>query len=356
VTVSLHEFASGLESPVFATGRRDGSGGLLVVEQGGTIRIVNNDGSVQPDPFLDLTERVVSGGERGLLGLALHPDYENNGRLYVDYTRAEDGATVISEFQADDRFADASSERVLLVIPQPFPNHNGGMVAFDRSGMLMIGMGDGGGGGDPDGNGQNPQALLGKMLRIDVNGGNPYAIPADNPFAGSSDALPEIWALGMRNPWRFSFDRQTGDMWIGDVGQGEYEEVDAEPAGEGGRNYGWNIMEGRHCYGVSVCDASGLTPPVTEYAHASGCTVVGGYVYRGAAFQNLFGGYIFGDYCTGSIWGLSAAQALSTGRARKMLLQSSGLTISSFGEDDAGELYVCDLASGSVLKLTAAGG
>jgi glucose/arabinose dehydrogenase len=354
VVVSISDFAAGLRSPVFATGRRDGSGGLLVVEQGGTIRIVNSEGSMQPTAFLDISDRVVVGGEQGLLGLALHPDYENNGHFYVDYTRQPDGATVVSEFQANDRFADPASERVLLTIPQPFANHNGGMVAFDASGMLMIGMGDGGGGGDPDGNGQNQRALLGKLLRIDVNGGDPYLIPADNPFATSAEALPEIWALGLRNPWRFSFDRQTGDLWIGDVGQGKWEEIDAEPAGQGGRNYGWNTMEGKHCFSGSGCDEAGLTLPVAAYGHTLGCTVVGGYVYRGSAFPILSGGYLYADYCSGTIWGLSAADGLANGTAKAEVLLESGVIISSFAEDEAGELYVLDLRGGRVLKLSAA--
>ncbi|MEA2621992.1 MAG: hypothetical protein QOH61_902, partial [Chloroflexota bacterium] len=333
--------------------RRDGSGGLLVVEQAGTIRVVAADGSVQADPFLDISKRVLAGGEQGLLGLALHPDYEANGRFFVDYTRRPDGATVIAEFTANEGIGDPGSGRVLLTIPQPFANHNGGMVAFDRAGMLVIGMGDGGSGGDPQGNGQNPQALLGKLLRIDVDGGDPYAIPPDNPFATSAGALPEIWALGMRNPWRFSFDRETGDLFVGDVGQGAWEEIDAEPALAGGRNYGWNVMEGTHCFGSSSCNQEGLTLPVAEYDHGSGCAVTGGYVYRGSAFPALRGGYVLSDACTGSLWVLSAADAIATGSAPLALAGETGLSVSSFGEDDAGELYVVDLG-GSILKLAAA--
>jgi glucose/arabinose dehydrogenase len=353
VSVSVTPFATGLESPVFATGRRDGSGGLLVIEQPGRIRIVNSDGSFQDRPFLDIGDRLISGGERGLLGLALGPDYEHDGRFYVDYTRKPDGWTVISEFKAANSQADPSSERILLTIPQPFANHNGGMLAFDSEGMLMIGMGDGGSGGDPNGNGQNPQVLLGKLLRIDVNG-NPYAIPSDNPFATSTTTAPEIWALGMRNPWRFSFDRLTGDLFIGDVGQDQWEEVDAELALSGGHNYGWNSMEATHCFNPSTgCNQTGLTLPVAEYPHQPDCSITGGYVYRGSAFPILQGGYVFGDYCSGTIRGLSAAQAIGTGSADVAVLASSGLTISSFGQDDAGELYVVDLGNGQVLKLSA---
>lgn len=354
VAVKPVPFATGLESPVFATGTRDGSGGLLVIEQGGRIRVVDADGTVQPAPFLDVSDRLISGRERGLLGLALGPNYKSDGHFYVDYTRKGDGATVVSEFHAVDGHGDPTSERILLTIPQPFPNHNGGMVAFDPEGMLLIGMGDGGSAGDPNGNGQNPQALLGKLLRIDVNG-NPYAIPQDNPFAASTSVAPEIWALGMRNPWRYSFDRLTGDLFVADVGQGDWEEIDAAPAGQGGQNYGWNTMEGRHCFNPSSgCDQSGLTLPVAEYPHNPGCSVTGGYVYRGTAFPSLWGGYVFGDYCSGTIRGLSAADAIATGSADVAVLDSTELNISSFGQDDAGELYVVDIANGRVLKLTAA--
>jgi glucose/arabinose dehydrogenase len=352
VAVSLVPFATGLTLPVFATGRRDGSGGLLVIEQAGKIRILNSDGTVEATPFLDITDRVLSGGEQGLLGLALHPDYENNGRFYVDYTRQPDGATVISEFQANDRFADPGSARVLLTIPQPYPNHNGGMLAFDSEGMLLIGMGDGGNAGDPHGNGQNTQALLGKLLRIDVNSGNPYAIPKDNPFATSAGFAPEIWDYGLRNPWRFSFDRLTGDLFIGDVGQDTWEEVDAEPRLVGGRNYGWNRMEGAHCYGRLACTPDGLTLPVMDYLHGPDCSITGGYVYRGAAYPALEGAYLFGDYCSGALRVLSAAVALADGHAPAAVVGGAGFPISSFGQDDAGELYVVDL-NGSVSKVTA---
>lgn len=352
VKIDLTPFATGLDMPVYATGARDGSGGLLVIEQAGRIRIVDSDGTLEATPFLDITDRVLSGGERGLLGLALHPDYENNGRFFVDYTRQPDGATVISEFQADDRFADPSSERILLTIPQPFPNHNGGMLAFDTEGKLLIGMGDGGDAGDPQRNGQNTKALLAKLLRIDVDTGNPYGIPADNPFATNPDFAPEVWDYGLRNPWRFSFDRLTGDLFIGDVGQDTYEEVDAEPALQGGHNFGWNVMEGTHCYGRQTCDPTKFTLPVIDYRHATDCSVTGGYVYRGTAFPVLQGGYLFGDYCSGSIRAISAADALANGHAPASVVGEGGFPISSFGQDDAGELYVVDL-SGNVLKVTA---
>ena len=354
LTVQFAPFATGLDQPVFATGTADGTGRLFVVEQTGRIRIVNSDGSVAPSPFLDISGRVLAGGEQGLLGLALHPGYPGNGRLFVDYTRKDDGATVIGEFHASGDKADPASERILLTIPQPFVNHNGGMVAFDKAGKLLIGMGDGGSAGDPQGNGQNRQALLGKILRIDVDGKKPYAIPSDNPFAASRDTRPEIWDLGTRNPWRFSFDRQTGDLFIGDVGQGDWEEIDAEPTGTGGRNYGWNVMEGNHCFRVPDCDTTGLVPPVVEYSHDSGaCSVIGGYVYRGSAVLSLEGGYIFSDYCSGTLWAFSAAAAIANGNVPLSVVGSAGQSASSFGEDDAGELYLMG-QSGRIVKLVAA--
>jgi glucose/arabinose dehydrogenase len=351
VQIDLQSFAQGLESPVYVTGTADGSGRLFVEEQRGRIRIVRADGSVGATPFLDIADRVVYGGERGLLGLALHPDFASNGRLFVDYTRQPDGATNISEFHAAGDAADPASEQVLLTINQPYANHNGGMVTFDPGGMLMIGMGDGGSGGDPQGNGQNRKALLGKLLRIDVDGARPYGVPQDNPFLHAADTAPEIWDLGMRNPWRFSFDRTTGDLFIGDVGQNAWEEIDAEPAGVGGRNYGWNLMEGRHCYRPG-CDQTGLTLPVAEYGHERGCSVTGGYVYRGSRFPGLAGGYLFSDYCSGTIWALSAAAALANGSAEPAIVASAGFSVSSFGQGDDGELYVVDLA-GRVLKVAA---
>jgi glucose/arabinose dehydrogenase len=354
LTVQFAPFATDLDQPVFATGTADGTGRLFVVEQPGVIRIVNSDGSIALSPFLDVSGLVLFGGEQGLLGLALHPGYAKNGRLFVDYTRKSDGATVISEFHASGDTADPASERILLTIPQPFVNHNGGMVAFDPSGKLLIGMGDGGSAGDPQGNGQNRQALLGKILRIDVDGKHPYAIPSDNPFVGSNDTAPEIWDLGTRNPWRFSFDRDTGDLFIGDVGQGDWEEIDAEPAGTGGRNYGWNVTEGNHCFRVADCDPSGLVPPVVEFSHADGnCSVIGGYVYRGSAVPELQGGYVFSDYCTGTLWALSAAAALADGSVALTVVGSAGQSPSSFGQDDAGELYLMG-QSGRLLKLASA--
>jgi glucose/arabinose dehydrogenase len=333
--------ASGLDTPVFVTHAGDGSGRLFVIEQGGRIRIVAN-GALAAAPFLDISSRVLAGGERGLLGLAFHPDYPRNGRYFVNYTRRPDGATVIAEYRVSaDAGVSGGDERVLLVIEQPYANHNGGMIAFGADRFLYIGMGDGGSGGDPQNRAQNRQQLLGKMLRIDVQR-TPYGIPPDNPFVGGG-GRPEIWALGLRNPWRFSFDRQTHELWAGDVGQNAWEEIDVIRRGG---NYGWRLMEGAHCYTPSSCDRQGLELPVAEYAHDTGrCSVTGGYVYRGAAIPRLAGMYVYGDYCSGEIFGLR-------GSTRRVVLDTS-LAISSFGEDEAGEVYVVDYRGGAVYRLIA---
>jgi len=357
--LELRPFAEGLASPTFLTHAGDGSGLLYVVEQEGRIRTVDPIGTVGEAPFLDIADRIVAGGEQGLLGLAFHPDYPDDGRFFVMYTSAEDGANTISEYRATDGVAAADSERILLAIPDFAVNHNGGMVAFGPDGYLYAGTGDGGGGGDPQDNGQDPFALLGKILRIDVDGEaegeKPYAIPSDNPFADGATAASEVWASGMRNPWRFTFDRETGDLWIADVGQGQWEEVNAEPAGQGGRNYGWSIMEGPDCFEADSCDQAGLTLPVTAYEHGQGdCTVVGGYVYRGEAYPGMQGTYIYGDFCTGRMWGLDAATAISDGTAAAVDLLETEIQLSSFGQDEDGELYAVDLR-GAIHRLEATG-
>jgi glucose/arabinose dehydrogenase len=354
ITLTVEPFAEGLDSPVFVTGDGSGTGWLYAVEQGGRIVAISPEGQVAETPVLDITDRVTAGGEQGLLGLALHPAFRENGRLFVNYTRAEDGATVVAEFQVGENgLADPATERQLLVIDQPYPNHNGGMIGFDAIGMLVIGMGDGGAGGDPQGYGQAPGELLGKMLRIDVDGAEPYAIPADNPFADGAAAAPEIWTLGMRNPWRWSVDRQTGDLWIGDVGQGDWEEVSVLPAGTGGANLGWNTMEGDVCYGASDCDTEGLTMPVAVISHNDGaCSVIGGYVYRGSAIPALSGGYVYTDLCIGTLWVLDAAAAVATGTAEPVAVGQGGGQMVSFGEGDDGELFVVD-QGGSILRLVA---
>jgi glucose/arabinose dehydrogenase len=341
--IQLELVIGGLSSPLYVTHSRDGSGRLFIVEQGGVVKVLD-PGASEPSVFLNITSRVLSGGEQGLLGLAFHPGFAANRRLFVNYTRQPDGATVVSEFlrsATNPNQANASSERILLTIPQPFANHNGGMIEFGPDGFLYIAVGDGGSGNDPDNHAQNPNDLLGKILRIDVDGAAPYAIPPDNPFA-QGGARAEIWAIGFRNPFRFSFDRQTGALIVGDVGQGTREEINVVTRGG---NYGWRVLEGTFCTGLgpAACTAPGFFPPVTEYApHVGGrCAVIGGYVYRGQAGSLPFGRYVFGDHCSGEI--LDSATTLMLG---------TGLSISSFGEDQAGELYVVDL-TGAVYRLTA---
>lgn len=351
----LQRVASGFSQPVFVTHAGDGSGRLFVVERAGTIRIIAN-GSVLPEPFLDIRSLVRSSGlEQGLLGLAFHPRYRDNGRFFVYYTALNNDNT-IAEYRvsADPNRADLGSARILLAIPDFAANHNGGMLAFGPDGYLYAGTGDGGGAGDPMRNGQNLQSLLGKLLRLDIDRGQPYSIPLDNPFVGRQDARAEIWAYGLRNPWRFSFDRVTGDLWIGDVGQNEWEEIDLQPAGSrGGENYGWSIMEGAHCFRPREgCDATGLVAPVVEYSLSGGrCAVTGGYVYRGRAYPALTGVYYFGDYCSGQIWALYRDQS---GAWQQVELLDTDLRISSFGEDEAGEIYLVGFADGAIYRLTAA--
>ena len=359
----LVRVTGGLDAPVGITGAGDGSGRIFVNQRAGAVRLVSADGRLRAEPFVDLTSRILSGGERGLLGLTFHPQFASNRRLFVDYTRAGDGATVVSELTAssDGQRADPASERILLVVPQPYANHNGGQLAFGPDGDLYIGLGDGGGGGDPQGNGQNPNALLGKILRVDVDSppaeGLAYAIPPDNPYAsgGSNPGAgrPEVWAMGLRNPWRFSFDAATHDLYIGDVGQGAWEEIDREPADSGGgENYGWNVLEGDHCYQSSGCDQSGLTPPIAEYSHQLGCAVAGGYVYRGSQQPALAGVYVFGDYCSGLLFSLRVE---ADGSFMTQTVAKTGLKISSLGVDDGDELFAADLAGGGLYRVLPGG-
>jgi glucose/arabinose dehydrogenase len=321
--------ATDLRRPVDVQPANDGSDRLFIIEKYGVIRILEN-GQLQEEPFLKIDDHVNdNGNEMGLLGFAFHPDYEQNGYFYVNYT-GPDGDTRISRFHADGNAADTNSESILLTIPQPYENHNGGAVAFGQDGYLYLGLGDGGLAGDPQKNGQNTETLLGKILRIDVDSADPYVVPSDNPFGN------EVWAYGLRNPWRISFDRANGDLWIGDVGQGEWEEIDYFPAGSvSGANYGWSIMEGNHSYDGDP--QPGLLLPVAEYSHSSGdgCSVTGGYVYRGS-MPEWNGIYIYGDYCSGKVWGLFQ----SNGTWQNQLLFEMGVTITSFGEDEPGELYL----------------
>jgi glucose/arabinose dehydrogenase len=335
--------STGLQSPLFLTHAGDGSGQLFVVEQPGTIQIIVQ-GTLQEKPFLDIRNRVLSGAERGLLGLAFHPDHRQNGRFFVNYTRRDDGATVLAEYRRQGRGLRASTEeRTLMVVSQPYANHNGGMVAFGPDGFLYIGLGDGGSDGDPQNRAQNSTELLGKILRIDVDGTPPYAIPSDNPFVRAG-GRPEIFALGLRNPWRFSFDRQTGALWLADVGENKWEEIDLVTRGG---NYGWRIMEGQHCFlSEKGCHVEGLIMPVFEYGHDQGrCSVTGGYVYRGRSLPALQGSYLFGDYCSGEIFVVPIENGAASGN-EPHLLQKSGTRVASFGEDEAGEVYVVDHKGG----------
>ena len=351
VKVALAPIATGLDSPLWVIG--DGSGRLFVVEQPGRIRIVA-DGAAKDPPFLDISDRVTSGGERGLLGLAFPAGFgTSNPRFYVHYSGA-DGATTLSEFSlaagSTDR-ADPASERVLLTEPQPYPNHNGGWIGFDPTGMLLLALGDGGSGGDPENRASDLGSPLGKILRIDVtttSDGRQYGIPADNPFVGRAGARPDILYYGLRNPFRDAFDPATGDLWIGDVGQNAWEEIDVAPAGAKGLDFGWRRWEGRHCYDPPTgCDPSGVTQPVVEYSHGEGCSVIGGVVYHGAAIPALRGAYLFSDYCSGTLWAIDAGVADQ--QTPRVLLQT-GASVSSVSTGDDGEVYLTDLR-GQVLRL-----
>lgn len=347
--IVLTKYAGGLSQPTHITHAGDGSGRLFVVEQAGNIKIIK-EGIVQSTPFLDITSKVTCCGERGLLSVAFPPDYRSKGYFYVDYTDLS-GDTVVARYRTiNPDMADPETEEVLLKVDQPFSNHNGGQLAFGPDGYLYIGMGDGGSGGDPFNNAQNPSSLLGKILRIDVESGtSPYSIPPDNPFVGTPGYRAEIWAIGLRNPWRFSFDRETNDLFIADVGQNLYEEIDYQPASSGGgENYGWRIMEGLHCYNPNPCDRTGLVLPVAEYDHSQGCSVTGGMVYRGRDFPGMQGIYLYGDFCSGRVWGLKK----EGGSWRNKPLLDTPYQISTFGEDEEGELYLSDYSIGAIYRVT----
>lgn len=349
---------SGLTQPLFLTYAPGDTTRLFVIERAGLIRIIKN-GVLQPTPFMNCSTLVRrTGGEQGLLGLAFHPDYASNRYFYINYTRSTDGATVVSRFQRSSTSQDSglvSTQDTLLIVPQPFSNHNGGMMAFGPDGYLYIGLGDGGSGGDPGNRAQDSTTLLGKILRIDVDAAPlDYSVPPDNPFVGQPGWQDEIWAIGVRNPWRFSFDRVTGDMYMGDVGQGNWEEVNYEPASSsGGLNYGWRLKEGDHCYSPSTgCESlTGLTDPFTEYSHTEGCSVTGGYVYRGCAIPDLTGTYFYGDYCQGTIWSLNYdGSTVTSFQDRSTELELGSIQISSFGEDWNGELYIVHYG-GTIYKI-----
>jgi glucose/arabinose dehydrogenase len=348
--VGLELVVDGLDFPVWLTSP-PGDSRLFVVEKGGRVLVVEND-ALLPEPFLDLRGQVSTGSEQGLLSLAFHPDYAANGRFFVNFTDPA-GDTRIVEYHvsADRDLGDPGSARVVLAIDQPFSNHNGGLALFGPDGMLWIGTGDGGSGGDPQGNGQNLGALLGKLLRIDVDGAEPYAVPADNPFAGTAGARSEVWAYGLRNPWRFAFDRETGDLYIADVGQNRVEEVNAVQGAGRGRNYGWNVMEGTRCFEPSNgCDREGLTLPVAEYDHDEGCSVTGGYVFRGSAIPDLSGTYLYSDYCSGFVRSFRLQGDAAADERRWSELEPADHAVTSFGEDADGELYLLT-AGGGVYRI-----
>ncbi len=326
-----------------------GDGKLFVVEQAGVIKVFDADKAGEgAEVFLDLRERVVDGGELGLLGLAFHPRYAQNGLFFVNYTAPGPTRTIISRFKARGGKAEAGDEEVLLEFLQPYSNHNGGQVAFGPDGFLYVAVGDGGAGGDPEGHGQDLSTLLGSILRLDVDRADPgmkVAIPADNPFVKTSGARKEIWAYGLRNPWRMSFDAETGELWTGDVGQNALEEVDVIVRGG---NYGWKVMEGFSCYDAARCDSKGLILPVIQYPHTLGTSITGGHVYRGKRHKALQGQYIYGDFTTGRLWSVRRVEGQKPEGA---LLAETGMNISSFGVDRHGELYLLDYSSGTLHTL-----
>ena len=367
---ALAPFIDGLTDPIFVTHAGDGSGRLFVVERRGQIKVVV-DGQVLPTPFLDLSGAVTSSNlEQGLLGLAFHPNFRSNGRVYVYSTPPPPtpnpsnlaGYNALAEYRVQapgGNQADPATRRVLFSLPDRASNHNGGMLTFGPDGYLYVAIGDEGGGNNQYNNAQTTATLFGKVLRLDVDradAGLPYGIPPSNPFVGQAGARAEIWAYGLRNPWRVTFDRATGDLWIADVGQASYEEINRQPAGvAGGRNYGWSVMEGLHCFGANSCDQAGLTLPVAEYGRDGGCSITGGYVYRGSRYPELAGAYVYGDYCSGRIWTLR--QQGSAWVSAPAL--DSTYKITSFGEDEGGELYVVHapfgtntIGQGAIYRLT----
>jgi uncharacterized protein (TIGR03437 family) len=347
--ISTTSVVSGISAPTDIQNAGDGSGRLFFVQQNGVVRVWKG-GALVARPFLDISSKTKADGERGLLGLAFPPRFAQSQRFYVHYTDLSGNTTVaMYRMSTDPDAADVASETVLLKVTQPFANHNGGQLRFGPDGYLYLGLGDGGSGGDPLSNGQNRGTLLGKILRMDVESQpGTLRIPADNPLTATAGARGEIWAYGLRNPWRFSFDRDTGDLWIADVGQDTYEEIDFQAAAShGGENYGWNRMEGLHCY-TSGCSQAGVTLPIAEYTHAEGgCSVTGGFVYRGRQSPGLRGIYLYGDLCSGKIWGVERQGGAFVNR----LLATSRFSITTFGEDEAGEVYVADAGSGTIYRI-----
>ena len=351
IGLQLNPFiTSGLSSPVFLAQPLD-DGRVFVVEQGGRIRVVR-DSVLQTTPFLDLSTRVLSGGERGLLSVAFHPQYATNHFFYVYFTTQPNGDIRIERFTttSNAEVADPATSKLILTAPHStYPNHNGGLLAFGLDGMLYAGLGDGGSGGDPLGNGQNFNSVLGSLLRLDVDHGDPYAIPADNPFVGQANHRGEVWAKGLRNPWRYAFDAPTGLLYIADVGQGAHEEVDVVAANRAGLNYGWNVMEGLSCYNASTCTQTGFELPLIDYGHNGPCSITGGYVYRGSAIPAIRGHYFYSDYCAGFLRSFRYQNGVAVDQ------KDWGLTstkVTSFGVDFAGELYM--MSGDTILKVAPA--
>lgn len=347
VRLAVEPVASGLDQPVYLTAPA-GDPRLFIVEQPGRIRVVEN-GKLLDKPFLDIVNKVGSGGERGLLSVAFHLQYRSNGFLFVNYTD-KSGDTRIERYtvSADRNVADSRSAKLILAIDQPYSNHNGGLNIFGPDGMLYIGMGDGGSRGDPHGNGQNPNVLLGKLLRINVDRGDPYLIPAANPYARGG-GRGEVWAIGLRNPWRFAFDRVSGLLYIADVGQDRFEEVDVVPMSVAGVNYGWNVMEGASCYRSPGCNQAGLQKPALSYSHEnSNCSVIGGFVYRGQKIPEIQGQYFYSDYCNSWLRSFGFADGKVTDRHEWPVGRLGSVV--SFGEDSQGEIYICT-SSGRVYRI-----
>jgi glucose/arabinose dehydrogenase len=351
--IKIVKIAGNLVSPVDIVNAGDGSLRLFIALQGGKI-VVYSGGKILGTPFLNISDLIFCCGERGLLSIAFHPSYKTNGLFFVYYTNTS-GNLVLARFKVsatNRNVAIKSSKKILLTISHPtYANHNGGRIAFGKDGFLYLSVGDGGGGGDQSNNAQNLGKLLGKILRINVNAGSLYSIPPGNPFSNVTGAKKEIWAFGYRNPWRWSFDRANGNMYIGDVGQNLYEEIDFQPANSpGGENYGWRFMEGNHCYNpASNCNNGKLKAPIIEYGHGAGCSVVGGYVYRGTAISAIVGKYLYSDYCSGIIWGATN----SSGKWISTQLLSTGFNVSTFGEGENGALYVAQHANpgGAIYRI-----
>ncbi|MBH28419.1 MAG: glucose dehydrogenase [Chloroflexi bacterium] len=345
VSYALEFIVDGFQKPIYVTHAGDGTGRLFVVEQSGVIWIVM-DGQVFNEPFLDLSNKITRrSSEQGLLGLAFDPNYSNNGQFFVHYSD-NNGDTVVMKLFVSGNANRANHQSGIKVLTQsqPYRNHNGGQIAFGPDGNLYVGLGDGGLAGDPHNNGQNLQTWLGSILRVSIESPVGYTVPSDNPFVDNQDARSEIWVYGLRNPWRFSFDRITGDLYIADVGQNNWEEINFQSADSlGGENYGWSNMEGNHCYRLG-CDSGLFSAPIVDYHHSNGeCSVTGGYVYRGEALLHMSGSYVYGDFCSGTIWTISRITPDDWDEA---LIIESDLQISSFGEDEDGELYVVDYAGG----------